>query len=690
MMPWATVKLIPGVNLEATPTLNQAGITNSDNIRFKAGLPQKLGGWQPYYDGIVAGTPRTLHPWQDLNDVKRLAVATTTQVIVLPPDSIPQDITPQTLDTDPTPDFSTTMGSTTVDIVDDSGVVGFTTDMAVYFRVPIAIGGIVLSGVYPISLVTGADSYQIEHYTPATATEANAGTVPSFVSTENTATIEVTLVDHTQSVGNVVVFDEPTTVGGVIVQGRYVVTDITPPDDFTITAGMLAVANDTATMNGGDAGFTYYIALGPQPAGAGYGIGFYGLGGYGLGTSSGALVGTPITMTNATLDNWGEILFMGDENGGIYWWQPNSGFQNLRLIATGPLFNKGMFASMGAQQIIAFGSSIDARLTGGIGIYQDPLLLQWCDIGNFLQWTPSPSNFARNFRLPRGSVIVGAGATKNRNLVWTDLALWTLTFNGGNSVYSPNEVGSNCGLIGMHAWTSHADTAYWMGFGNFFRYSGSGVQVMPCSVWDAVFQDLNPDFSHLSYAGPNTDFTEIWFFYPSLAGGGMIDKYAKYNTVEDTWDSGSMDRCCWTDRSVLGNPIGITNGGIIYYHEMGRNADNVPLIPMFETGRFTIDEGETIVFVDEVWPDFKWGERGGSDTAQIGITLLAYDESGDTAREYGPFIVTRSTPSFQPARELDKTRVRAREVAMRVTSNDMDSFWRLGAVRFRHAPDGKR
>lgn len=689
-MPFGTVKLQPGANVELTPALNQAGYVSTMAGRFKAGMFQKLGGWVKFFLGAVTGRPCALWAWQDLNIVKRLAVATTTGVIVIPESGLPSDITPQTLETDDTPDVSTTNGDATVEIV-DGNTSGLTTDDAVYFRTPISIGGIILSGIYQITAITGADSYNIEAASAATATEANAGTVPEFVTTSGSATVTVNLDDHGQVEGNIVVFDIETIVGGVSVQGKYTVTSITSADAFTITGSTAASSNDTQEMNSGDAGYTYYIALGPPPSGVGYGVGPYGEGGYGLGTSSGAQVGTPITSTDWTLDNWGEVLFACPENGGIYTWQPNTGFQNLKLIVNGPLFSKGMFASMAQQQIIAFGASIDARLGGGIGIYRDPLLLAWCDIGNFNIWTPTAANFARNFRIGTGSELVAGAATKNRNLVWTDLGVWTMVYNGGQSVYSINNVGDNCGIIGMHAWCKAGDTTFWMGKGNFFAYAGAGVAAMPCPVWDEVFDDLDETTQHRSVAGSNTDFTEIWFFYPSASGGtGKLDKFVKFSTVEGTWDYGPMDRCAWIDRSVLGNPIAVSSAGIIYSHEVGNDDDNSPLTPQFETGYFILDESETFVFIDEVYPDFAWGKRNGSQNAQINVTLLVTDNTGDTPREYGPYVVSKTSPSIKPSSDDDKTRPRGRFMALRVGSDDTGSFWRLGAVRFRYAPDGRQ
>ncbi len=152
-----------------------------------------------------------------------------------------------------------------------------------------------------------------------------------------------------------------------------------------------------------------------------------------------------------------------------------------------------------------------------------------------------------------------------------------------------------------------------------------------------------------------------------------------------------MDRVAWIDRSVLGNPIAVTSTGIIYYHEMGNDADNTALVPLMLTGDFMIDEGEDFAFIDEVIPDFRWGLKDGTtEDAQIAVRLLVRDEPGADARAYGPFVLTKASPSFTPADPIDFTRPRGKLAQLEISSTDTGSFWRLGAVRFRYAPDGKR
>src|SRR4051812_48489656 len=105
-MPFGEVKLVPGVNVERTPTLLEAGISQSQLVRFKDGLVQKYGGWQKYFGFALSGTPRDLHAWQDLNVTNHLLVGTTTQLAVITSGGA-ATITPQQLTTNPVPNFTT-------------------------------------------------------------------------------------------------------------------------------------------------------------------------------------------------------------------------------------------------------------------------------------------------------------------------------------------------------------------------------------------------------------------------------------------------------------------------------------------------------------------------------------------------------------------------------------------------------
>jgi hypothetical protein len=684
-MSYISIRLDPGLDVEETATYGAAGFNEMDYGRFRNGLFEKLGGWTKYYPLSVSGTGKALWAWQDLDATQHLAAATTTEVDVITDDML-QVITPQELLTNPAPDFTVAMGDATVEIV-DAGITNVTDADSVEFLTPVSVGEIILSGTYRITSRTGAHSYTIEARAPAIAAETNGGAVPEFTTTLNSSIVSVELEAHNQAVGNQVVFPLPTTVGGIVVQGLYSVLSITSVDVFTIAVSTAATSGATVQMNGGDVGFRYSISATPAGGGLGYGLGDYGEGAYGLGGGAGSdQVGDPLVATDYTLDNWGELLLLNPEGRGIYYWGAKSGFLNAALITEGPQYNNGMFVSMGQQQIIAYGSSIKAYETGGIGEYQDPLWYQWCDLSNFFDWTPRATNQAGGLRLPSGSKIVGGGNTKNRNLLWSDLELWSLTYVNQPLIYVPNKVGDKCGLVGKHAWAAYGDAVYWMSNNNFFVYSGAGVQPIPCTVWDDVFQDLDRANIHKVVCGSNSDFTEIWWFFPSRSiGSGAPDKAVKYNIIEGTWDTMPFGRFAWIDRSILGNPIAISSTGILYSHEDGYNADDAPLTPRMLTGNFALNENQDFVHVDEFVPDFKWGLEDGSQSAQISITLWTRETPGEDPIANGPYLVTQDTTYVTMDPPL-----RAKLIQVEASSADTDSFWRMGLLRFRQAPAGRQ
>jgi len=680
-VPFGGVTLIPGVNVERTPTLNQAGVSQSQLIRYRDGLIQKIGGWVNFYPLALAGVPRDLHAWEDLNQVSRLAVGTTRQLGVIR-GGVLTDITPQVFVSDFAPNFSTTVGSPSV-LVTDPNINTVTTFDSVFYNTPVSVGGIILSGLYPIDSVTGLHSYRITAASNATATVANGGAVPVFTTAVNSANISVTFNTHGLTVGaDSIVFPIPTTGNGVTISGLYTAASITDANHFVIQANAQATAAGSFSMNGGNAELVYYISLGPPAGGVGFGIGGYGLGGYGTGVVNSVQTGIPIQASDWTTDNWGQLLLACPEDGGIYYWDPTGGFGNMTLIASGPIFNAGMFISTSAQIVVAYGSTISEQ----IGVLQDPLLVQWCDSGNFFDWTPSDTNLARNFRIPLGSRIVAGMAVSNQNLIWTDLDLWVMNFVGFPNVYGFNKIGAGAGACSSHSPQQLRGGVYWMGTSNLYRYAGSGVEVIPCPVWDAVFQNLNTAFIQNVRAMPNTGFNEVGWFYPSLASvNGENDSYVKFNITEpgQPFDYGLLPRSAWIDQSVLGPPIGANPGGVIYQHEVGNDAAGQPIAWSYTTGYFRIGEGEDYAFVDQWRPDFKFGEFGQPSTAQINMTFHVANYPGDTPVSYGPFTVTQAT-------EYVTTRFRGGLTSVTISGNDLGSFSRLGYVRYRYSAQGRR
>ena len=681
-MSFGSVRLIPGTNVEKTPTLLEASISQSQLVRFRDGLVEKYGGWQKYYQFTVAGTPRDFHGWQDLNSVKRLLVGTTSQLAIITSGAL-TSITPQTLETTPSVNFSTSAGSKVVTIV-DAGISTVSIFDAIMLKTPVYIDGLVLSGLYQIQSIVGATSYTINASKNAISGVSSAGNVPLFTTTNGSSSVQCTIVAHGVSVGQVVVFQVSTTGQGVTISGHYTVSSIIDADNFTFVAAQTATGGGNFRMNSNNADILYYINLGPAATGAGYGTGGYGAGGYGTGTVLPVQTGNPITATDWTSDNWGQIALACPMGGGVYQYDPTGGFTNASLISTAPPLNNGIFVSTTLQILFCYGST----QVQAIGLEQDPMLISWSDLGDYTSFTPKTTNQAGSFRIPIGSVIRAGMAVQNQNLFWTDLDLWATNYAGYPLVFGFNKIGAGAGAISSHAVQQLRNGVFWMGTSNFYSYTGSGVAVIPCPVWDAVFQNLNTSYTQNVRAMPNTGFNEVGWLYPSSASAtGECDSYVKFNITEQgqPWDYGTLQRSAWMGQTILGSPISGTSGGVIYQQETTYDADGQPMMPSFTTGYFMIGDGEEYAFIDQVIPDMKWSFFGNSAgaQAQVSITLNVINYPGDTPVTYGPYTMTSTT-------EYISTRLRGRQMSITLSSMDAGTWWRIGRIRYRWAPAGRR
>lgn len=686
-MPWGTVKLRPGVVTQWTPVLNETGVSQSNLIRYHDGLVQKLGGWEKYYSGTISSTIREIHGWAALLGTEFLGVgATGTSTLgssasagalsVITSGSL-SDITPQTYTTNPAPNFSISSGSNVVTVID----AGSSTSVfdTVFFNTQLAIGNMLLAGAYHINTVGGSSTYTIRSSVVASTTIVSSGILPVFNTTANSAVVTVTLPNNNYSATPNLYqnFIAPSSVGGnITIEGPYQINTVIDSTQFTIIAPTEATSTSTTTMNSGNAQLVYYEGIGPPAAGFGYGVGGYGLGGYGIGTSSGGGTGggTPITATDWTMDNWGSILLACPTDGPIYAWAGDGGFTTATVVPTAPFFNGGLYISQPQQILVAWRS---CQTTG----VQDPMKLRWSDAGDYTVWDVTSQTAAGSFTIPVGSRIIGGIQAGLRGIIWTDTDVWLQQYVGLPVVFNHTRVGTGCGLIGPHAAGVANDRVYWCGNNNIFVLDNKGVDTVPCSVWDFLFQNLNETYKERIRCAVNSMFNEISWYFPSSASTGENDSYIKLNLKEGSWDYGSLQRTAWNNVSALGNPIGTTTTQI-YQHEITNDNDGTPISPSFETGYFTIAEGERLSFVDYVVPDMKFGTYGSSG-ASCEMTIRAVDYPGEEPRTYGPVIFTSTTQYLNP-------RLRGRFMSLSVTSNDLGSFWRIGGIKYRYAPAGRR
>lgn len=658
------------------------------------------------------------------------------------------DITPQTALFNVPVSFSTTAGSNIVTVTHASS--NISDYDVVDIRTHISVGGIILFGQYQCYSLS-ANSYTIrplnillEPYT-ATSTVVNGGSVPIFTLDSGSDFVNVTLADHNFIAGQAFPVLVATSVAGVTLYGSYQIRNIVDANNFVIAAttqastvavngasgtgtnatltysnaitfingATITVANvnpsgynGTHTINASSAGslsylsaetgayvangtisgpfsipensglanFLYQKGIGPLPTGTGYGVGPYGGGGYGTGIPPIAGTGTPINAEDWTLDNWGEVLIANPINGPIYFWNPTLGDPVAQVIPEAPVLNHGIFVAMPQRQIIAWGTTFT-------GIH-DPLLIRWCDVNNYNIWNALITNQAGSYRIPKGSKIIQCIQGPQQGLIWTDLSLWAMQYTGPEFIYQFNEIGTNCGLIGRKAAGSMNGVVFWMGQSQFFKFAGDGVTPIRCPIWDVAFQDLDRDYVDNIRIATNSRFMEVSWFFPTTGSNGENTNYVKYNIILDQWDYGTLNRTAWINESVLGPPIAAASDQHIYQHETSPDADGQAMQSYFQTGYFVLTEATVKMFVDQVWPDMKWGYYNQSQGANVLLTFYVTDYPGETPIAYGPFTLTQAVNYITP-------RFRGRLVSIRIESNDIGSWWRLGNIRYRYQEDGR-
>jgi len=589
--------------------------------------------------------------------------------------------------------ISATSGGTAISFSSGSGTQYIPNQLQAGYSVtittPISItGNFTLNGTYTINTAPINDVYY-NIYTILVPTLASTTTTKSTLTTFNLTTGKnyVTVNQLNSYIGNQTsTFLQSTTSVGATIYGSYLISSNPIPSStsYQITISTAAAATAVVTMNNGYVHFQYYYNIPSAYASGGYGTGGYGLGGYGVGQSLTNITVNTITTSDWSINNFGSLLIANPQGGPIYYWDPSIGSTTAYLLPNTPLQNQGIFVAMPARQIVAYGST-------ATGI-QDPLLVTWSDAGNPTTWTASSNNQAGSYRIPEGSMIVGAIQGPQQALIWTDLAVWAMQYVGLPNVYGFNKIADGSGLIAKKAVGLMNGVTYWMSQQKFMMMSSSGPQVIPCPVWDKVFQNININLYSLIRCATNSTFGEITWYYPST-NATYNDSYVKFNINTQQWDYGTLSRTAWIDQSVLGPPIGASSNGVLYQHELGYNNGTSGMVSSFQTGYMQLNEADNMVFVDQIWPDFKFttgggGTGGATSPATVYVTFYGADYPGDTPTVYGPYTVTSST-------DYISTRIRNRLLSIGVsTSPDgttaaTNTFYRIGAMRYRYQLDGK-
>ena len=491
--------------------------------------------------------------------------------------------------------------------------------------------------------------------------------------------------------GDFVTFSGASAVGGLTVDGDYQIT-YTGGTTYTIDAGSPAASTATG---GGTVTAAYQVNVGPAVVVpfVGWGAGTWSAGTWGVGESA------DDSLRIWSQATFGEDLVYGPRGGQIYYWDATGGVTTRGVLLSSlagasnvPTHQNLILTSDISRFVFAFGANEYGSAT------VDPMLIRWSDQEDATNWTPAATNQAGFLRLSSGSEIVAALQSRQEVLVWTNAALYSLQYQGAPIVWGAQLVGENISIAGQNAVTYANGVSYWMGKDKFYMYDGR-VQSLRCDLRQYIFGDLNTGQYEQVVAGTNEGFNEIWWFYCS-ANSAQNDRYVIYNYREDVWYFGNLGRTAWLDSGLRNFPLAATYASNLVDHESGVDdliaASPVPIAAYITSSEFDLDDGHQFAFVWRVLPDMTF--RGSTATSPSAtMTLLPLKNAGsgyNTPASVGGSnsagITRTATLPIEEFTGQVYTRVRGRQMAMKIESDGLGVTWQLGAPRLDMRPDGRR
>jgi hypothetical protein len=391
-------------------------------------------------------------------------------------------------------------------------------------------------------------------------------------------------------------------------------------------------------------------------------------------------------------------LIFGPRGGGLYYWDATGGVGARGVNIAGmmgasdvPTAVSKLLVSDISRFVLCFGVN---PLGSSV---LDPMLVRWSDQEDFLNWTPAITNQAGDLRLSTGSQIVTAVQTRQEILVFTDLALYSLQYQGPPFVWGAQTMADNISIIGPNAVAVANNTTYWMGDDKFYVYNGR-TQTLRCDLRQYIFQSFNFEQRDQVFAGTNEAFNEVWWWYPS-AGSTVPDRYAVYNYSEDIWYYGNLTRTAWLDSASSGRPVGAVDNRLVVHEtgvDDGTNGTLVPIPASINSAEFDIQDGQNFGFIWRVVPDVTFRGSTANNPA-ITMTLLPLQSSGSGYNNPASVAGTNSASVVRSAvlpveqfTGIIYTRVRGRQMSMKVESTGLGVTWQLGAPRIDVKLDGKR
>jgi hypothetical protein len=718
----------PGINKQVTPTGAEGEWVDCDNVRFRYGTPEKIGGWKQLGESNLTGAGRGLHHFVN-SLARKYAIIGTNRILYAFSGGVYYDIHPIKSTTTLTSAFTTTNGSAEVTIT---------------FSSPHSISA------QDIILLDNFSSITNSNFVEADFKDKKfmVTTVPT------STTLTITMPSNESGSG-------ATTSGGIRVQHYYPVGPAVQAKGFGWSLGSwggTVAGNPTTTLQNGitssattgiilvdssqfpTAGTNFLqidseeisytgIAATGELTGVTRGVG---------GTTAAAHSGGATITSTTTFVGWGEaasgdlvlepgmwsIDNFGDKaiclihDSAVFSWDSsltNATDTRATIITGAPTASRHMVVSTPDRHLVFYGT----ETTIGDAATQDDMFIRFSDQEDINTYTPTATNTAGTQRLADGSQIRGAIRGRDALYVWTDTALFTQRFVGSPFTFAFSQVGTNCGLVGQNACVEVDGSAYWMSENGFFRYAGK-LESLPCLVEDFVFDDINlTSGNQMVSAGLNNLFGEVTWFYPT-SSSSVVNKMVTYNYFDSSpqrpvWTVGTLARTMWKDSAVFGLPhateydsandssfdvVGNTEGRTTYYqHETGtdqvRGGATTAIAASIESGDFDITQrivgnqqsgiadtrgdGEFIMKIRRFIPDFI-SQTG--DT-RVTLNLRNYPNNTQSSSSLGPFTISSSTDKVD-------TRARARAIALKIENTATNQSWKLGTFRLDIQPDGRR
>lgn len=540
-------------------------------------------------------------------------------------------------------------------------------------------------------VVLGSVLYDI---TPIRET-TTAGAV-TFAATNGSATITVTDTSHGAVINDFVTFSGAASLGGnitaTVLNAEHQITQVINANSYRIVVSATANASDIGNGGASVVG-AYQINTGLDTTvyGTGWGAGSWSRGTW---SSSASTAGSASQLRTWSQDLFGEDLVFCAHDGGLYYWEVSSGL-SARAIALedlpganlAPTIARQVIVSERDRHIIAFGC--DPESNPGV---QDPLTIRFSDQENPGEWETTALTTAGELRIGSGSGIVCAVQTKQQVIVFTDISVHAMQYIGEPYTFGIQEVSSSVSIMGPNCAVSVGDTVFWMGRNEFYMYNGSVTQI-PCDVKEYVFSGMNMNQGYKVYAGHNSSFSEVWWFYPS-SNSFENDSYVIYNYEQRVWYYGTMPRTAWCDRGTLGLPVAVSPDGYVYYQESGLNDGSVnppvALTPYIESSVIDLGEGDQFMFASRVIPDLTF-RNSTADAPSVTLTLKARNFPGDAySADYANAVTKTASVPVEQFTDQVFIRLRGRSMSLRVESSDTGVAWRLGDPRLDLRPDGRR